>query len=89
MLERLADAGRHRRGEEEGRRFFALIREYTVMGYYTSRIGMAALGYPGLRHYAESPGCPDPGDPLHKHRQPAGTRPAAFVAPHAPPGAQR
>jgi gluconate 2-dehydrogenase gamma chain len=67
-LERLAYAEKHRPGEEEGRRFFALIREYTVMGYYTSRAGLEALGYPGLRMYAESPGCPDPSDPRHEHR---------------------
>lgn len=89
MLERLAYADRHRRGEEEGRRFFALIREYTVMGYYTSRVGMEALGYPGLRHYAESPGCPDPDDPLHRHRGPAGTKPAAIFAPPAGRGEGR
>lgn len=89
MLERLAYGGRYRRGEEEGRRFFTLIREYAVMGYYTSRVGMEALGYPGLRHYAESPGCPDPDDPLHRHRQPAAAKPAAYLAPHAPGRSRR
>lgn len=69
FLEPLAYAERHRTGEEEGRRFFVLIREYTVMGYYTSRVGLEQLGYPGLRTYAESPGCPDPSDPLHRHRR--------------------
>lgn len=70
FLEPLAYAAQHRRGEEEGRRFFQLIREYTVMGFYTSRVGLEQLGYPGLRTYTESPGCPDPSDPLHRHRRP-------------------
>ena len=74
FLEHLAHAARHRRGEEEGRRFFQLIREYTVMGFYTSRVGLEQLGYPGLRTYAESPGCPDPSDPLHRHRRPRAER---------------
>jgi gluconate 2-dehydrogenase gamma chain len=80
LLERLAYAAKHRPGEEEGRRFFTLIREYTVMGYYTSRVGLESLGYPGLRMYAESPGCPDPSDPLHRHRE----RPRASAPPDLP-----
>ncbi len=47
--------------------FFRLIREYTVMGFYTSRIGLEQLQYPGLRMYAQSPGCPHKGDPEHAH----------------------
>jgi gluconate 2-dehydrogenase gamma chain len=70
MLEALAHADKHRRGEEEGRRFFTLLREYTVMGFYTSRVGQEQLGYPGLQTYSESPGCPNPSDPLHRHRRP-------------------
>jgi gluconate 2-dehydrogenase gamma chain len=81
LLEALAYADRHRPGEEEGRRFFTLIREYTVMGYYTSRVGLEQLGYPGLRMYSESPGCPDPADPLHRHRQPV-----SAAAAHPPSG---
>ena len=77
FLERLAYSAQHQRGEEEGRRFFQLLREYTVMGFYTSRVGLEQLGYPGLRTYAESPGCPDPSDPLHRHRRPASAKPAA------------
>ena len=47
--------------------FFRLIREYTVMGYYTSRIGLAQLDYPGLKMYAQSPACPHQGNPGHRH----------------------
>jgi Gluconate 2-dehydrogenase subunit 3 len=66
LLEPLAYTARHRAGEEEGRAFFKKMREYTVMGFYTSRVGMAQLDYPGLRVYAELPGCPHPGDPEHR-----------------------
>jgi hypothetical protein len=47
--------------------FFQLLRKYTVMGYYTSRIGLEELDYPGLKFYSESPGCPHDGDPEHMH----------------------
>jgi len=67
LLDRLAYARHHRPGEEEGRAFFRLVRDYTVMGFYTSRIGLEELRYPGLRMYAEAPGCPHPDDPEHKH----------------------
>ncbi|MBV8072611.1 MAG: gluconate 2-dehydrogenase subunit 3 family protein [Acidobacteriaceae bacterium] len=50
--------------------FFKLIREYTVMGYYTSRIGLEELNYPGLRIYSQSPACPHKNDPEHKHLPP-------------------
>jgi len=50
--------------------FFRLIRRYTVMGYYTSRIGLAELDYPGLRFYTESPACPHTDDPEHRHLPP-------------------
>jgi gluconate 2-dehydrogenase gamma chain len=69
FLEGLAYAAKHRPGEDEGRRFFALVREYTVMGYYTSRAGLEALGYPGLQLYHTSPACPDPSDATHQHRR--------------------
>ncbi len=59
---------------EEGRQFFALVREYTLMGFYTSRIGLEQLGYPGLQIYTELPGCPHPDDPAHEHLPPAKPR---------------
>jgi gluconate 2-dehydrogenase gamma chain len=67
LLEPLAYRARHRAGEEEGRAFFKLVREHTIMGFYTSRIGLEQLDYPGLRIYAASPGCPHPDDPEHRH----------------------
>jgi hypothetical protein len=66
LLGRLAYRDRYRDGEDEGRAFFKLIREHTIMGFYTSRIGLEQLDYPGLRIYAESPGCPHAGDPEHR-----------------------
>jgi hypothetical protein len=54
-------------GQEDGRRFFRLIREYTVTGFYTSEIGFKALDNPALKFYAESPECPYKGDPEHAH----------------------
>jgi gluconate 2-dehydrogenase gamma chain len=54
-------------GQEDGQQFFHLIRRYTVMGYYTSRIGLEELDFPGLRMYAQSPACPHKDDPEHRH----------------------
>jgi gluconate 2-dehydrogenase gamma chain len=56
--------------DREGRAFFRLMRRYAVMGYYTSRIGLAELDDPGLRFYTESPACPHTSDPEHRHLPP-------------------
>lgn len=53
--------------EIAGHEFFPLLRKYTVIGYYTSRIGLEELDYPGLRLYSASPACPHKNDPEHKH----------------------
>ena len=71
ILGGLAYRARHRPGEEEGRAFFKLFREYTLMGFYTSRIGLEHLGYPGLVSFrATLPGCPHEGDPEHTRLSP-------------------
>jgi gluconate 2-dehydrogenase gamma chain len=57
-------------GQETGQEFFRLMRRYTVMGYYTSRIGLEELDYPGLKLYMQSPGCPHKDDPEHRHLPP-------------------
>jgi hypothetical protein len=54
----------------EGHEFFRLVRRYTVMGYYTSRIGLEELDYPGLKLYSQSPACPHTADPEHRHLPP-------------------
>ena len=67
QLESLAYKKKFRPGEERGRKFFGLVREYTVMGFYTSEIGLKELDFPGLKFYAESPACPHKDDPEHRH----------------------
>jgi gluconate 2-dehydrogenase gamma chain len=67
LLEPLAYKAKFRAGDEAGRDFFKLAREYTVMGFYTSEIGLKELDYPGLKFYATSPGCPHVNDPEHGH----------------------
>ncbi len=71
LLEHLAHKDKYRQHEEDGRAFFRLLREYTVMGFYTSRIGLEQLDYPGLKTmYETMPGCPHPDDPEHRHLPP-------------------
>jgi gluconate 2-dehydrogenase gamma chain len=67
LLESLAYRQKFRPGEDPGRRFFGLVREYTVMGFYTSEIGLKELDFPGLKFYADSPSCPHKDDPEHRH----------------------
>jgi hypothetical protein len=67
LLEPLAYKAKFRKGEQAGRDFFDLLREYTVMGFYTSEIGLKELDFPGLKFYAESPACPHQDDPEHRH----------------------
>lgn len=65
LLERLAYKARYRADEKKGQMFFQLFRKYTVMGFYTTRIGLESLDYPGLTFYATSPGCTHHGNPEH------------------------
>lgn len=67
VLEPLAYRSKYREGEEAGREFFRRIRELTVMGFYTSKIGYQELDNPALRFYSESPACPHSTDPAHRH----------------------
>jgi gluconate 2-dehydrogenase gamma chain len=67
LLSRLAYKAQRKPTELQGQEFFELIREYTVMGYYTSRIGMEQLDEPGLKLYSASPECPHKDDPEHLH----------------------
>lgn len=67
VLEPLAYKDKARAGEEDGRAFFRLMREYTVTGFYTSEIGYKELNHPALKFYAESPECPHKDDPEHRH----------------------
>ena len=65
ILERLAYKAKRRDSEKAGQQFFQLFRKYTVMGFYTTRIGLESLDYPGLNFYATSPGCTHHGNPEH------------------------
>lgn len=67
ILKHLAYREHYRPGEDEGRAFFKVVREYTVLGFYTSRVGLQALDFPGLKFYAESPECPHKDDPEHRN----------------------
>jgi gluconate 2-dehydrogenase gamma chain len=67
LLEPLGFKDKARPGEEDGVRFFRMMREYTVTGFYTTEIGYKELDNPALKFYAESPECPHKGDPEHAH----------------------
>ena len=68
LLEELAYKSKFAPNTERGREFFRLLRHYTVVGYYTSKIGLETLGYPGLRTaWPKFPGCSHPNDPEHAH----------------------
>ena len=67
LLTRLAFKDKMRPGEEDGRKFFVLMRNYTVTGFYTSEIGYKELDNPALKFYSQSPECPHKDDPEHKH----------------------
>ena len=70
VLEPFAFKAKARPGEEAGRRFFSMVREFTVMGFYTSEIGFKELDNPALKFYSESPECPHKDDPEHRHLTP-------------------
>lgn len=67
LLRRVAYRNEQSVSEPQGQEFFRLIRKYTVIGYYTSRIGLEELDYPGLRLYGSSPECPHKDDPEHRN----------------------
>jgi hypothetical protein len=67
VLEPLGFKDKARPGEEDGRKFFKMVREYTVMGFYTSEVGYKELDNPALKLYTSSPECPHKGDREHLH----------------------
>jgi len=73
LLEELAYKDKFKPTTESGREFFQMMRTYTVVGYYTTEIGLETLGDPGLQTaWSQMPGCPHPDDPEHKNlREPA------------------
>ena len=73
LLETLAYKSTFKATTESGRAFFQMMRDYTVVGYYTTKIGLQSIGYPGLQvAWPKMPGCPHPDDPAHARlREPA------------------
>jgi gluconate 2-dehydrogenase gamma chain len=73
LVEELAYKAKFKPTTESGRAFFQMMRDYTVVGYYTTKIGLQSIGYPGLRTvWPTMPGCPHPDDPEHARlREPA------------------
>jgi gluconate 2-dehydrogenase gamma chain len=68
LLEELAYKAKFKPTTESGRAFFQFFRDYTVVGYYTTKIGLKSLGYLGLKPVWDSlPGCSHPNDPEHAH----------------------
>jgi gluconate 2-dehydrogenase gamma chain len=66
LLEVLAYKAKYKPTTETGRQFFQMLRDYTVVGYYTTKIGLESLGYPGLRTaWPKMPGCTHLDDPEH------------------------
>ncbi len=74
LLSELAYKAKFKPTTETGRVFFQFIRDYTVVGYYTTKIGLESLGYAGLKTFwKEAPGCTHPEDPEHAHLQEQGS----------------
>lgn len=68
LLEELAYKAKFKATTESGREFFRMMRDYTVVGYYTTKIGLESIGYPGLKTvWPKLPACPHPDDPEHRH----------------------
>jgi Gluconate 2-dehydrogenase subunit 3 len=66
LLQELAYKAKFKPTTESGRAFFQMMRDYTVVGYYTTKIGLQSIGYPGLRTvWPKMPGCAHPDDPEH------------------------
>ncbi len=74
LLEELAFKSKFKPTTESGRAFFQMMRDYTVVGYYTTKIGLESLGYPGLRRvWPKMPGCSHPDDPEHANLRELGS----------------
>ena len=73
LLEELAYRAKYKPNTEIGREFFQLMRDYTVIGYYTTKVGLESLGYAGLRTvWPKMPGCTHPDNPEHANLQTPG-----------------
>ena len=85
LLEELAYKSKFTPTTERGREFFQMLRDYTVVGYYTSKIGLESLGYPGLRvFWQKMQACSHPDDPEHVNLTEPKTSKTSFIAPPVP-----
>lgn len=68
LLEQLAYKAKFQAGTEYGREFFLFLRDYVVVGFYTTKIGLESIGYPGLRTvWPAMPACSHVDDREHLH----------------------
>jgi Gluconate 2-dehydrogenase subunit 3 len=63
ILDLISDVPSNRNIENDGTRFFRLLKGDIISGFYTSKIGLKELNYQGNSFHAESPGCPSTGRP--------------------------
>ena len=70
LLTDMSAPERDPKAQHEGYEFFELLKGMTVEGFYTSRVGLEELDYPGLKFYSESPSCPHVNDREHLHLPP-------------------
>ena len=57
ILDLISDRPSIRDIENDGTRFFRLLKDDVISGFYTSRTGLKELNYQGNSFHAESPGC--------------------------------
>ena len=57
MLREISDERPDRAAETAGTRFFKLMKQEIIRGFYTSRLGLREIDYKGNAFYGESPGC--------------------------------
>jgi len=61
LLEEMSGPERDPGRPHEGYAFFRVVKEMTVEGFYTSKIGLIdVLGYQGMNYQADFPGCTHP-----------------------------
>jgi len=69
ILDIVSDDRVNKGAENNGTRFFRLLKNDIISGFYTSKAGLKELDYKGNRFYAESPGCALPEHPHQKTGQ--------------------
>ena len=57
LLQTIGDARPDGSATHAGTRLFGFLKEETVRGFYTSRLGLKELDYKGESFYGQSPGC--------------------------------